>query len=80
MPVLLFYGLVRGMDGSVPDFILPQFIGALLGRYYFARKFGANWPQYRVVFFAGYSCGIGLISMFSLGLVIMSKSVIQSFY
>ena len=33
---------------------MPQFIGALIGRYYFARRFKENWPQYRVVFFAGY--------------------------
>jgi hypothetical protein len=31
-----------------------------------------------VVFFAGYMCGTGLIGMLSLGLVFMSKSVIQS--
>ena len=54
LPVLLVYGIIRGMDQATPDVILPQFIGALLGRYYFSRKFGDMWPQYRVVFFAGY--------------------------
>jgi hypothetical protein len=78
LPVLLVYGVIRGLDQSTPDVILPQFIGALLGRYYFARKFGKNWPQYRVVFFAGYACGFGLIMMLALGLVFMSKSVFQS--
>jgi hypothetical protein len=80
MPVLLVYGIIRGMDQATPDVILPQFIGALLGRYYFARRFGANWPLYRVVFFAGYGCGVGLIMMLSLGLVFMSKAVFQSPY
>ena len=78
LPVLLVYGLIRGMDQSTPDVILPQFMGALLGRYYFAKRFGKDWPQYRVVFFAGYGCGVGLVMMFSLGLVFMSKSVFQS--
>ena len=78
LPVLLAYGIIRGLDQSTPDVILPQFLGALLGRYYFARRFGTNWPQYRVVFFAGYGCGVGLIMMLSLGLVFMSKSVFQS--
>ena len=55
-----------------------EFIGALFGRYYFARKFGANWPQYRVVFFAGYGCGVGLVMMLALGIVFMSKSVFQA--
>lgn len=78
LPVLMVYGIIRGMDQSTPDVILPQFIGALLGRFYFAKKFGNNWPQYRVVFLAGYGCGVGLVTMFSLGLVFMSKSVFQS--
>jgi hypothetical protein len=80
LPVLLVYGIIRGMDQSTPDVILPQFIGALIGRYYFAKRFGSNWPNYRVVFFAGYGCGVGLIMMLSLGVVFMSKSVIQSPY
>lgn len=80
LPVLLVYGVIRGMDQATPDVILPQFIGALLGRYYFAKKFGKNWPQYRVVFYAGYGCGVGLVMMLSLGLVFMSKAVFQSQY
>jgi hypothetical protein len=77
--VFLFYGIMRGMDGTATaDYILPQFIGALLGRYYFERKFGEEWKRYIIVFFAGYSCGIGLVTMLSLGLVFMSKSVVQS--
>jgi hypothetical protein len=80
LPVLLVYGVIRGLDQSTPDVILPQFIGALLGRYLFAKKFGERWPQYRVVFFAGYGCGVGLVMMFSLGMVFISKAVFQSPY
>ncbi len=80
LPVLLVYGMIRGLDQATPDVIVPQFLGALLGRYYFAKKFGDNWPNYRVVFFAGYGCGVGLIMMLALGLVFMSKSVFQGVY
>lgn len=81
LSVLLVYGVIRGMDQSTPHVILPQFIGAMFGRYYFAKKFGEkDWPLYRVVFFAGYGCGVGLIMMLSLGLVFISKSVFQSNY
>jgi len=80
LPLLLFYGLIRGLDQSSPHVIIPQFIGALLGRYHFAKKYGRNWPQYRIVFLAGYGCGVGLVAMFALGLVFMSKSVFQSPY
>lgn len=80
LPVLLVYGLIRGLDQSLPDVILPQFIGALLGRYYFKKKFGDRWLSSIVVFFAGYQAGFGLITMFSMGVVFMSKAVIQSAY
>ncbi|HSV14206.1 MAG TPA: hypothetical protein VLI90_08095, partial [Tepidisphaeraceae bacterium] len=80
LPVMLFYGIIRGLDQSAPHVILPQFIGALLGRKYFQKKFGERWKPYIIVFFAGYSCGVGLIMMFSLGCVFMSKSVFQRMY
>jgi len=80
LPVLMVYGVIRGLDQSTPDVILPQFIGALLGRYYFQKKFGDKWMNYIIVFFAGYSCGVGLVMMLSLGLVFMSKSVIQAVF
>jgi hypothetical protein len=80
LPVFLVYGLIRGLDQSAPHIIIPQFIGALFGRYYFANRFGPMWRQYIVVFFAGYSCGVGLVMMLSLGLVFMSKAVYQSVF
>lgn len=80
LPVLLFYGVIRGLDQTSPHIIILQFIGAVVGRNYFEKKFGENWRKYIVVFFAGYSCGVGLIMMLSLGMVFMSKSVFQSQY
>lgn len=80
LPVLLVYGIIRGLGGVTPEAILLQFVGAMLGRYHFAKKFGKNWPQYRTVFFAGYTCGFGLTMMLALGLVFMSKSVFQSVF
>jgi len=74
LPVFLVYGVVRGLDQSVPHAIVPMFIGALLGRYVCRKWFGENWPKYRIVFAAGFSAGIGLITMLSLGFVVMSKS------
>jgi hypothetical protein len=77
LPVFLVYGVVRGLDQSVPHAILPMCIGALLGRLVFRKWFGKKWPQYRIVFNAGFVAGIGLITMVSLGFVLMSKSVIK---
>jgi hypothetical protein len=77
LPIFLVYGVVRGLDQSVPHAIVPMFIGALLGRFVFRKWFGDQWPNYRIVFNAGFVAGIGLITMLSLGFVLMSKSVIK---
>jgi len=77
LPIFLVYGVVRGLDQSVPHALVPMFIGALLGRFVFRKRFGEKWPQYRVVFSAGFAAGVGLATMLSLGVVLMSKSVIK---
>ena len=74
LPVFLVYGMIRGLDQSLPHTILPTIAGALIGRYFCRKWFGDKWPQYRVVFAAGFSAGMGLIGMFALGVVFMSKS------
>jgi len=76
-PIMLSYGLVRGLGSGLAQGMIPQMIGALIGRYYFRKRFGAEWSQYAPVLFAGFSCGMGLISMFSLGCVLISKAVFQ---
>lgn len=81
LPTLLVYGLVRGLNQSYMHGMILEFIGALLGRYYFARKFGAQrWRQYAVVLLAGYACGVGLISSASVAIGMIAKSVSQMSY
>jgi hypothetical protein len=78
LPVMLVYGLVRGLGATLPHFVIPHFAGALLGRYYFQKKWGLKWRQYAPIILAGFTCGMGLISMLSLGIVFLAKSVNQS--
>jgi hypothetical protein len=78
LPIMLAYGLIRGMGGGMlPHFVIPHFIGALVGQYFFRRRFGLQWRQYAPVLMAGFGCGMGLISMLALGFVLVSKSVFQ---
>jgi len=77
LPIFLVYGLVRGLDQSAPHVIVPMFLGALLGRFVLRRYFGEGWSRYRIVFAAGFQAGVGLITMFSLGIVFMAKSAIK---
>ena len=77
LPVFLVYGVIRGLDQTTPGGILPMVIGAFVGRFIFRRKYGDLWPQRRVVFAAGFGCGMGLIQMVALGIVLMFKSAIK---
>jgi hypothetical protein len=75
LPSLLFYGLISGTH-QLPAFAIPQFIGALLGRYYFQKRYGVeNWRAFAPVLVAGYYCGMGLIGMGAVALALLSKSV-----
>jgi hypothetical protein len=75
-PVMLTYGVIRGLGQSMPHSIIPQFIGALLGRYYFQKRLGLKWRQYVPVVAAGFACGMGLITTVGVGITFLNKSVI----
>jgi len=79
VPLLFFYGACGAAAGAVgawPHQQIPMFFGALLGRYYFARKFGARrWSNYAPVIMAGFACGMGLIGMSSIGISLIIKAV-----
>jgi hypothetical protein len=50
-------------------------MGALLGRFFFLRRYGAMWRQYAPVLLAGFSCGMGLTGMFAMGITLILKSL-----
>ena len=77
LPMMLVYGMVGGLNQTMPHGVLPQFIGALVGRYYFQRRLGLKWRQYIPVVMAGYGCGLGLTVTFSTGITFMTKAVIK---
>ena len=76
-PTFLVYGLIRGLGQTMPHSILPQFIGALIGRYYFQRRLGLRWRQYIPVVTAGFMCGMGLLATLCIGITFLSKAIIQ---
>jgi hypothetical protein len=55
-------------------------VGALLGRFYFYKRFGARWRQYAPVLLAGFSCGMGLTGMFAMGFALILKSLSHMAY
>lgn len=75
LPQLFFYGLVGGI-GAMPHGTMPMMLGAILGRYYFAKRFGKEtWNAYVPVLLAGYACGMGLIGMCATAIRMIGMSV-----
>ena len=75
LPTFLVYGVVRGMGQSTPGNVIPELIGALVGRFYLQRKFGLeNYKRYMMVILAGFTAGMGLIGMASVALALITKS------
>jgi len=76
-PVMLYYGLMKGLSGTLIHMLIPQLIGALLGKFYFERKFGPRWKKYIVVLSAGFFAGSGLVTIFCVGLVFLKGATIS---
>jgi len=75
LPIMLIYGVVRGLGQSTPHGIILEVAGALLGRLFFLKRYGAMWRQYAPVLLAGFSCGMGLTGMFAMGFTLILKSL-----
>ncbi|NUL82241.1 MAG: peptide transporter [Armatimonadetes bacterium] len=75
LPLMFFYGFAGGV-GHLPHMILPQLIGAFVGRRFFARRYGLEtWSKYAPILLAGYACGAGLAAMLAISLALVAKSV-----
>lgn len=75
LPVLMVYGIVRGLGQSTPHGMILEVAGALLGRFFFLKRYGKQWRQYAPVLLAGFSCGMGLTGMFAMGVTLILKSL-----
>jgi len=81
LPILFIYGVVRGFGHAMPQTLIFEFLGALIGRFYFEKRFGSDkWRRYAPVLLAGYGCGVGLVSAASIAIGMIAKSVSQMLY
>jgi uncharacterized oligopeptide transporter (OPT) family protein len=72
---MLLFGVVVGIGQTLPHSVIPNFIGAMIGRYYFQKKFGREWRKMIPVITAGYFVGEGLVSTLAIGIVFLVKAV-----
>ena len=73
LPTLLVFGMVRGLGENYPGAIIFQAIGGFVGQFYFRKKFGNMWLKYSPVVLAGFTCGMGLMSMLCVAFSIMTR-------
>ncbi len=74
-PTLFLYGTIQGLVGD-PAMAFPRFAAALLGRFYMQKVFGRErWSNFTPVLAAGFAAGMGLVSMGSVAVMLISKAV-----
>jgi hypothetical protein len=72
---MLIYGLVRGF-GDLPHSMIIEIVGAMIGRYYFWKKFGENnFLRMAPTILAGYLTGVGLIAMATIAMKLIQQAV-----
>jgi hypothetical protein len=77
LPIMLVYGIIRGL-GQLPHFMILELVGAIIGRFYFQRKYGPRaFLTHAPALLAGYLSGVGLVSMIVMALMLI-KSAISS--
>jgi len=74
-PTMLLYGAVGSLGQALPHGVIPAFVGALIGRFYFEKRYGQEWRKMIPVLGSGFFVGGGLITMLAIGLVFLSKAV-----
>jgi len=66
--------LVTGMN-MIPPYVIPVFIGSLLGRFLFPRFFGKEeWERRRAIIAAGIASGEGIVAGIGIALLLLSKA------
>ena len=69
------FGYVRALT-TIPHWMVTEVIGAMLARYYFAKKYGQKeWRTYAPVLAVGFACGMALMGMAAISIALIQKSV-----
>jgi hypothetical protein len=75
LPTLFVYGMIRGL-GALPHTMLLEIVGALLGRYYYRKRYGpTNFMRMAPTILAGYFTGVGLIGMATIAVRLIQTAV-----
>jgi hypothetical protein len=75
LPVMAVFGFVQSV-GSMPHSFILIIVGALLGKFFFRRKFGEKrFLQMVPVLLAGYGTGVGLVALIGVAINLIVSAV-----
>lgn len=75
LPTMFIYGIIRGL-GALPHTMVLEIVGALVGRYYYRKRFGpVNFLRMAPTLLAGYFTGVGLVSMTTIAIRLIQSAV-----
>jgi hypothetical protein len=75
LPIMAIFGFVNSVGGMPHGFIF-MVIGAMIGKFYFHRKFGSKrFLQMVPVLLAGYGTGVGLIALIGVAFNLIKSAV-----
>ncbi|MHB9024598.1 MAG: peptide transporter [Armatimonadota bacterium] len=75
LPIMTIFGFIQAV-GVMPHATIPLIIGALIGKFYFQKRFGQrNFLQMAPVLVAGYSTGVGLIALIGVAINLIMKAI-----
>ena len=78
LPIMAVYGFVGGI-GSMPHGYVCIIIGAIVGKFYFHKKFGQKrFLEIAPVLAAGYGTGVGLIALIGVAINLIVSAVSAS--
>lgn len=73
LPVMFIFGSLAGLSQVAPGSIVCMTLGAVVGKFYFKRRYKDMWLKYMTVVLAGYGCGLGIISMVGLAFTVITR-------
>jgi len=78
LPVMAIYGFVQGI-GAMPHGFVLIVVGAIIGKFYFHKKFGQKrFLEITPVLAAGYGTGVGLIALIGVAVNLIVSAVSSS--
>jgi hypothetical protein len=73
LPVMFIFGALGGLSQVSPGTMFCGLLGAVVGKFYFRRKYKDMWLKYMTVVLAGFGCGMGIISMVGMAFTVITR-------